>query len=80
MENLEAALKMSLPRKSELGDVGASPIARDCGICYCRDLTGKIPELQCSNNTCQQIYHYSCLELVSSSPMEALLLTFGALL
>lgn len=59
LENLEEILQLKVPNKpdSETSDL----ISIDCGICYCYDMCGEVPEMTCNNDSCNQLYHVSCL-------------------
>ena len=58
VENLSSILCLELPSKPTEGD---NAISIECGVCYCYDMMGQIPEISCNNETCKQLFHVECL-------------------
>lgn len=58
VENLSSLLDLELPGKP---DSDGSAVSIECGVCYCYDMEGQIPEISCNNETCRQLFHVECL-------------------
>ena len=54
VENLGSILDLELLSKPTGGE---NAISIDCGVCYCYDMMGQIPEISCNNETCKQLFH-----------------------
>lgn len=56
LENLTSILDTPLPTKPDSESAQEVP---ECGVCYCYDLSGAVPEVVCAR--CNQLYHTVCL-------------------
>ena len=59
VDNLTTVLGLELPSRPAEGD--KQDMSLECGVCYCYDMLGQIPEISCNGESCRQLFHVDCL-------------------